>query len=47
VGADEPPPETVDLEDLELVEAYLNDRRKQLGLEKPSTADSPNSESEK
>jgi hypothetical protein len=47
VGADEPPPETVDLEDLELVEAYLNDRRKQLGLEKPSTADSPNTESEK
>jgi len=35
VGADEPPPETVDLDNIELLEAYLNDRRKQLGLEKP------------
>ncbi len=47
VGADEPPPETVDLHDLELVEAYLNDQRKQLGLEKPSAADRSGSESDK
>jgi hypothetical protein len=47
VGADEPPPETVDLDDIELVEAYLNDRRQQLGQEKLSAEGNPNSQSEK
>jgi hypothetical protein len=46
VGADEPPPELVDLQDLELLEAYLAEQRKQLDLEKATAADRSGSESD-
>jgi hypothetical protein len=44
VGTDEPPPETVDLHDLEMVEAYLAEQRKRLDLEKATAADRSGSE---